>query len=64
MKTAILFFSWPMSWVIWLPLCLPAFGITTIPKLPFNHRLGAWGPLLAGVFLTWLRKESQGWKFY
>ena len=62
MKSATRFFllAYFICWVIWLPLYLPAFGIITIPKLPFNHGLGAWGPLLAGVFLTWRAQGKPG----
>ena len=58
-KRLLLFFglAYGISWMIWLPLYLPAFGITTLPVLPYHHALGAIGPLLAGMICT--IKESK-----
>ncbi len=41
-----------ISWIIWLPLYLPAFGIQGIPQLPYHHAIGAFGPLIAGIVFS------------
>ena len=41
-----------ISWIIWLPLYLPAFGISTWPVLPYHHALGGFGPMLAAFITT------------
>lgn len=47
-----------LSWTIWAPLWLPAFGVTGLPVVPFHHMLGAFGPLLAALIVT---LASRGW---
>lgn len=44
--------AYGISWVVWMPLWLPAFGIAGLPVVPFHHALGAFGPLLAAVTVT------------
>ena len=39
------------SWVTWLPLYLPHFGINLPFSIPYNHALGGLGPLLAALLL-------------
>ncbi len=41
-----------ISWLLWAPLWLPAFGVGGLPILPFNHALGAWGPLAAAFLVS------------
>ena len=33
--------AYGISWLLWAPLWLPAFGVTGLPVLPFHHALGA-----------------------
>ncbi len=42
-----------ISWIIWLPLYLPVFGINGFPQLPYHHALGAFGPLISGIFFSY-----------
>lgn len=50
--------AYGISWLIWAPLWLPAFGIVGLPVLPFHHALGAYGPFLA-AFAVVLRTEGR-----
>ncbi|MEO8685262.1 MAG: hypothetical protein ABI414_10550, partial [Devosia sp.] len=43
--------AYGISWLIWMPLWLPVFGIGSLPVLPFHHALGAFGPLLAALIV-------------
>lgn len=56
MKQLVVYFllSVTFSWLIWLPLYAHLFGIQGLPVVPFNHALGALGPLLAAVTTTLL----------
>lgn len=40
-----------ISWTIWLPLYLPQLGLPSLP-MPYQHVLGAAGPLLSAVLAT------------
>lgn len=53
MRILITFFviAYLISWIIWLPLYLPLWGITNLPVVPFHHALGALGPMIA-AFIT------------
>jgi membrane protease YdiL (CAAX protease family) len=51
-----------ISWVIWLPLYGPAFGVTGLPVLPFHHALGGLGPLIASLLTTWIFLKKEGLK--
>lgn len=51
------FFSYFISWIIWLPLYLPKFGINVLPIFPFHHAFGAIGPV-SGAFIV--SKIDQG----
>jgi membrane protease YdiL (CAAX protease family) len=61
-RELIVFFAlaYLLSWVIWLPLYLPYFGIHVIKALPFNHALGGLGPMLASLALTFFYKGKEG----
>jgi uncharacterized protein len=61
-KNLIAFFllSYLISWLIWLPLYLPSFGIVGLPILPYHHALGALGPILAGFIFTQKTSGSGG----
>ena len=54
--------SYSISWVVWLPLYLPTFGIDFLPILPFHHALGAFGTILAAFIITRLEKGKAGVK--
>ncbi|EQB62861.1 MAG: CAAX protease self-immunity [candidate division Zixibacteria bacterium RBG-1] len=60
----ILFFllAYFISWVIWAPLWLPYFNITSLPVLPFHHAFGSIGPLLAAFIILWFEKGKSGVK--
>lgn len=53
-SSLVLFFvlAYLTSWIIWLPLYLPYFGITTLPVLSYHHALGAIGPIASGIIVT------------
>jgi uncharacterized protein len=52
--------SYFISWILWAPLWLPALGMPGLPALPFNHALGAFGPLAAAFILTGLQSGREG----
>ena len=41
-----------ISWLLWAPLWLPAFGVDGMPTLPFHHALGALGPIAAAFLVS------------
>ena len=41
-----------ISWLLWAPLWLPAFGVDGLPTLPFHHALGALGPIAAAFLVS------------
>ncbi len=41
-----------ISWLLWAPLWLPAFGVHGLPVLPFHHALGALGPITAAFLVS------------
>lgn len=49
-----------LSWIIWLPLYLPHFGVRALPVLPYHHAIGALGPLMACFTLTALSEGRHG----
>lgn len=44
--------AYGISWLIWAPLWLPAFGVSALPVLPLHHALGAVGPIAAAFALV------------
>jgi uncharacterized protein len=56
MKQLTTFFilAYLISWIIWLPLYGPAWGLHGLPVLPFHHGLGGLGPLIAAFLTTWV----------
>jgi membrane protease YdiL (CAAX protease family) len=50
------------SWIIWLPLYGHIFGLNNLPALPFQHAIGALGPLIASFLTTWIFLKKQGLK--
>ncbi len=49
-----------ISWLLWAPLWLPAFGVTSLPVLPLHHALGAVGPITAAFLVSWQRMGLAG----
>lgn len=64
MKQLLTFFSlaFLLSWIIWFPLYSSAFGFYGLPVLPFQHAIGALGPLIAAVLTTFIFSEKEGLK--
>jgi len=52
--------AYGISWLIWMPLWLPAFGIRGLPVLPFHHAFGGLGPLIAAFFTSWVETGAGG----
>lgn len=48
-----------LSWLIWLPLYGPHFGVSGLPILPFHHSLGGLGPLLSAFITTSLFSRRE-----
>jgi uncharacterized protein len=62
MKKLIVYFAlaYLISWLIWLPLILPKFGIYTLPIVPkYHHYLGSFGPMIAAFITKYI---YDGWK--
>ncbi|MFN0034228.1 MAG: CPBP family intramembrane glutamic endopeptidase [Saprospiraceae bacterium] len=61
-RQLVIFFAlaYLISWVIWLPLYLPAFGIQWLPVLPYHHGLGGFGPMLAAFAATAVFQKKKG----
>jgi uncharacterized protein len=62
MKKLLLYFAlaYLISWIIWLPLILPKYGINILPVLPrYHHYLGSFGPMIAAIIVKYI---SDGWK--
>ena len=65
MKKLILYFAlaYLISWIIWLPLILPEYGIHTLPVLPkYHHYLGSFGPMIAAIIVKYIYEDRQGVK--
>lgn len=50
--------AYAISWLLWAPLWLPAFGVHGLPVLPFHHALGALGPIAAAFLVSAM---ETGW---
>ena len=50
------------SWIIWLPLYGHILGLNNLPALPFQHAVGALGPLIASFLTTWIFFKKDGVK--
>ncbi len=64
MKPLLCYFTlaYLLSWMIWLPLYGPSFGIHGLPVLPFHHGLGGLGPLISALVTTAIFEEKKGLK--
>jgi uncharacterized protein len=62
MKQLLTYFglAYLISWLIWLPLYGHVFGLSYLPRFPFNHALGGLGPLTASVLTTWIFLKKEG----
>lgn len=63
MKKLLLYFAlaYLFSWIIWLPLILPEFGITVLPVLPkYHHYLGSFGPMIAALVVKYISDGRKG----
>jgi membrane protease YdiL (CAAX protease family) len=52
--------AYAVSWLLWAPLWLPAFGVHRLPAFPFQHALGALGPITAAFLLCAMEAGSAG----
>lgn len=52
--------AYGVSWLLWAPLWLPAFGIFDLPMLPFQHALGALGPITAAFVVAGSERGRAG----
>jgi uncharacterized protein len=50
------------SWVLWLPLYGHIFGLNNLPTSPFQHAIGALGPLMASLLTTFIFVKKEGVK--
>jgi uncharacterized protein len=65
MKKPVLYFAlaYLISWIIWLPLILPKFGIDALPVLPkYHHYLGSFGPMIAAFIVKYIYEGPSGVK--
>lgn len=65
MKKLFLYFvlAYLISWIIWLPLILPKFGIDSLPVLPkYHHYLGSFGPMIAAFIVKYISEVWNGVK--
>lgn len=49
-----------ISWGVWAPLWLPAFGVGGLPVLPFHHAIGAIGPITAAFAMAGVESGAAG----
>jgi membrane protease YdiL (CAAX protease family) len=52
--------AYGISWLLWAPLWLPAFGVGGLPVLPFHHALGALGPITAAFLVSTMETGLAG----
>lgn len=53
-------FAYLISWTIWLPLYGHIFGWKNLHTLPYHHRLGGLGPLIASFLTSWIFNKKRG----
>ncbi len=49
-----------LSWTLWAPLWLPQLGVAAPAPLPFQHPLGAAGPIVAAFVIAGLTEGGAG----
>ncbi len=52
--------AYGISWLLWAPLWLPAFGVYGLPVFPFHHALGALGPIAAAFLVSTIEVGLAG----
>jgi uncharacterized protein len=52
--------AWGISWLVWAPLWLPAFGVNSLPKVPYHHAFGALGPIAAAFLVSGVETGRAG----
>lgn len=52
--------SYLISWLIWLPMYLPYFGINSLKPLSYNHALGGLGPMIAAFIMYGMENGKAG----
>ena len=52
--------AYGISWALWAPLWLPAFGVRGLPTLPFHHALGALGPIGSAFVVSAIESGRAG----
>jgi membrane protease YdiL (CAAX protease family) len=52
--------AYGISWLAWAPLWLPAFGVDSLPKVPYHHALGALGPIVAAFLVSGVEAGRAG----
>lgn len=52
--------TYGISWLLWAPLWLPAFGVEGLPIFPFHHALGALGPIAAAFLVSAVETGRAG----
>lgn len=52
------FLAVAISWVVWLPMYGHIFGLS-LPALPYQHELGAYGPFLAAVIVMYVFRKNS-----
>ncbi len=52
--------AYGISWVLWAPLWLPAFGVHGLPVISFHHALGAMGPITAAFIVSVMETGLAG----
>lgn len=55
-------FTFLFSWIIWLPLYGHIFGLYNLPASPYQHTIGALGPLMASLLATFFFLKKAGIK--
>lgn len=58
--TLFLLAAYLISWLIWLPLCSAAFGLSRFKPLAYQHAPRAFGTMLAAEFINWRFKGLKG----
>lgn len=53
-------FAYGISWLAWAPLWLPALGVNSLPKVPYHHALGAFGPIAAAFLVSGVETGRAG----
>ncbi len=52
--------AYAISWLLWAPLWLPAFSVNGLPVIPFQHALGALGPIAAAFLVSAMETGGAG----